>query len=277
LIDNPSYQDFATHDDSAYPELWDGCVGAWAPCLGPSGTRLHDHSGGHNWGEFQFSTPANDWQVGSGQYAINFDGADNNVRIDRNLLENPSQTCTAWVRGATFPNAYNTVICKNEDNNRYWAILIKSNGKLAYYVHANAPVFVDGSGAFTLLTEKWYFVAMSYSASAGLSGYVDGRLDGTAAANGDPTTGSSFVNIGSHYQALVGGNSGRFFNGLIDDVKVYRRILRPSEIFELYRLGRGGIYAPRRRRPVSIFFGPSFNAAWARGSNVILQPSVGVA
>ncbi|MGV2337667.1 MAG UNVERIFIED_CONTAM: hypothetical protein LVR18_27485 [Planctomycetaceae bacterium] len=36
----PSLSDYGTHDESAYPELWDGVVGAWAPCLGPTGNIL---------------------------------------------------------------------------------------------------------------------------------------------------------------------------------------------------------------------------------------------
>ena len=40
----PSFQDYGTYDESAYPELWDGVVGYWAPCLGPTGTRLFDVS-----------------------------------------------------------------------------------------------------------------------------------------------------------------------------------------------------------------------------------------
>lgn len=265
----PSWQDFGTHDESAFPELWDGVVGAWAPCLGPTGSRLHDMSRNVAWGEVQGATLATDWQISEGQYALNFDGSDNNVRIDRNILENPAQTATAWIRGATFPSAYNTVICKNEDSNRYWTILVKSNGKMAFYVYAGGAISIDGTGTATLTTNRWYFVAMSYSATAGLAGYVDGVIDGTVAANGSPTTGSTFVNIGSHYQAFTGGGSGRFFSGLIDDVKVYNRVLSPNEIRRLYQLGRGGMYQRRRRR--SIYLPQAgFQAAWARQSNVLL-------
>ena len=265
----PSWQDFATHDESIVPELWDGVIGAWAPCLGPTGSRLHDMSRSMAWGEVQGATLSTDWQISEGQYGLNFDGSDNNVRIDRNILENPAQTATAWIRGTTFPGAYNTVICKNEESNRYWTILVKSNGKMAYYVRANTPVFVDGTGASTLATGRWYFVALSYSATAGLTGYVDGVIDGTAAANGSPTTGSTFANIGSHSQALAGGSSGRFFNGLIDDVKVYNRVLSANEIRQLYQLGRGGMYQRRRRRRLYAAQA-GFKAAWAlRRSQII--------
>lgn len=267
----PSWQDFATHDESAFPELWNGVVGAWAPCLGPTGSRLHDMSRKNNWGEVQFATLASDWQVSDGQYALNFDGTDNNVRIDRNVLENPAQTVTAWIRGATFPGAYNTVICKAEAATRYWIMLVKSNGKMAYYVYASNVVSADGTGAFTLSTGRWYFVAMSYSASAGLAGYVDGVLDATAAANGAPTTGSTFANIGSHYQAFLDGSSGRFFNGLIDDVKIYNRVLTQHEIRQVYQLGRGGMYQ-RRRHPSRRYRPepPIFQAALARRQSQII-------
>ncbi len=39
-MSRPSWQDFGTHDESAYPELWDGVVGAWCPSLGQTGLRL---------------------------------------------------------------------------------------------------------------------------------------------------------------------------------------------------------------------------------------------
>jgi hypothetical protein len=229
--------------------------------MGVTGDALRDLSGRNNHGTLINMDPTTDWQISEGQCALNFDGSDNNVRIDRNLLENPAQTATAWIRGTTFPGAYNTVICKNEESNRYWAILVKSNGKMAYYVHANAPVFVDGTGASTLATGRWHFVALSYSATAGLTGYVDGVIDDTAAANGSPTTGSSFANIGSHSQALVGGNSGRFFNGLIDDVKVYNRVLSAHEIQQLYQLGRGGMF---RVKPQTARKTISLPATWLK-------------
>ena len=45
----PSWQDYATYDESAYPNLWDGVVGAWCPFLGPTGNRQHDLSWSRVW------------------------------------------------------------------------------------------------------------------------------------------------------------------------------------------------------------------------------------
>jgi hypothetical protein len=62
---------------------------------------------------------------------------------------------------------------------------------------------------------------------------------------------------------------------MIDDVMIYNRALSFSEV-KLLALSRGIAYAPRRRRKA--YFGQQFNAAWARGSNQFIQPSlIGVA
>ena len=74
-----SWQDYGTHDESAYPELWSGCVGAWAPCLGPTGTRLHDLSRYRNWGTLTNMDAATDWVVSGGRYALDFDGSNDYV------------------------------------------------------------------------------------------------------------------------------------------------------------------------------------------------------
>ena len=68
---------FAPRDGQPlYPELWRGCVGAWAPCLGPTGLTLRDWSGRSNHGDLTNMTPASDWVTNGGMYALDFDGTD---------------------------------------------------------------------------------------------------------------------------------------------------------------------------------------------------------
>jgi hypothetical protein len=246
-----SFQDYGTYDESAHPDLWDGVVGYWSPCLGPTGTRLHDVSRFGNWGTLTNMDAATDWAIDGGQYALDFDGSNDTVRVESaSPLERPFLTVAAWINPAAFPNAYNTVICKNEAINRYCTILAKSNGKMAYYVYASNAVFIDGSGSTTLSVHTWYFVAMSYSEATGLRTYVNTTSQGTAAANGAQTTGSTFIQIGSHDQALAGGTSGRYFSGKIDNVCCWNRILTDAELRRVYELGRGGMLERRRRRRV---------------------------
>ena len=214
-----------------------GIVGCWSPSLGASGFLLRDVGRRNNHGTLQGMTSP-EWQPRPFGLGVNFDGTDNNVRLP-NVLENPEQTVIAWINPRSFPNAYNTVICKNEASNRYWTMLVKSNGKMAYYVYTISGVFVDGTGVFTLAANSSYCVALSYSASRGLTGYVNGQIDGTASGDFAPTTGSTFANIGSHSEALAGGGSGRFFDGIISEVGIWSRVLESAEIAELYRRGNG--------------------------------------
>ena len=74
----PTWENFATHDESIVPELWDGVIGAWAPCLGPTGSRLHDMSRRGNWGTLTNMTSTSAWGVYQGQYALDFTNRGNN-------------------------------------------------------------------------------------------------------------------------------------------------------------------------------------------------------
>lgn len=201
-----------------------------------TGTAWNDISGNRNNGTLTNGPTFNSSNGGS----IVFDGVDDTVRINSaSPLEQVSTTSMAWVYAKSFPNAYNTVICKDEANNRYNTILVKSNNKMAFYIYCNNSVNIDGTGIATLSTNTWYFVAMSYSPTDGLKGYVNGILDGTAAANGNPVTGSTFIQIGSHHQALSGGASGRYWNGYISNTVVYNRVLTQAEILQNYNALKG--------------------------------------
>jgi len=264
LIDNPSYQYFATHDESAYPELWDGCVGAWAPCLGTSGLRLHDNSGRQNWGTLTNMDAASDWVVDGGRYALNFDGSNNRVITllggsavgGRNAL-----TMGFWGkrRASLSPVSFGCDV----SGVGYINIVANVDGNLYFQAVPNFPAV-----ASNLTT--WAHYAMRLTPSK-IEGFIDGIkvVDGTGPAV-VPTVNSTFA-IG-----FYGFSGAQFSNGLIDDAFVTTKAVSDDEMFTLYRIGRGGMYKPRRRRRI-YSLGPTFNAAWARDSNVILQPSVGVA
>jgi len=58
-----TYQNgFAPRDgEPLFPELWDGCVGAWNPGLGPSGLTLRDWSPYKNHGTLTNMDAGTDW------------------------------------------------------------------------------------------------------------------------------------------------------------------------------------------------------------------------
>lgn len=93
--------------------------------------------------------------------------------------------------------------------------------------------FVGGSettvtGTQEISTGQWMHLAVTRDAVSGaVKLYVNGALDGAA------TAGLAVLNANARIH--IGGNTldGRYFNGLIDDVRFYSRVLTPAEIATL--------------------------------------------
>lgn len=135
--------------------------------------------------------------------------------IDCGTGMNPTAiTLSAWVNGTTFPSSYISVLSRDV-NGSYDSLLVKSNGKLACYLVASADVHYDGTGSHTLSTGQWYYLVMTYNSTSGLIGYVNAASDGTGAANGSLNTSTARTDIGQDPN-----NTGRFWNGVIDEARV---------------------------------------------------------
>ena len=165
----PSWQHYGTYDESAYPELWGGVVGYWAPCLGPSGTRLHDVSRFNNWGTLTNMDAATDWVVDGGQYALDFDGS--NDYVDARQTLTGAFTISMWANRRT----------AGTDNLRIlWGNLADADT----YAAAIAPTTVitqsDNNGSlktfsgFSFSNSVWFHVVVSRDPANGVRVWKDG-------------------------------------------------------------------------------------------------------
>lgn len=87
-----------------YPGLWRGCVGAWAPCLGPTGLTLRDWSGKSNHGVLTSLDAGSCWGSVSGRNAItgnNSSGYVNCGNITKWNVGAGAYTLHVWVSGGT--------------------------------------------------------------------------------------------------------------------------------------------------------------------------------
>lgn len=93
----------------------------------------------------------------------------------------------------------------------------------------------DGSdrvgGATVVSMGMWHMVSI-VSDGTNLTVYLDGVSDGTAVTGANLPTNAG-VGIGGHTYGP------EYFNGVIDDVRVYNRALSPTEIRQLYNAGNG--------------------------------------
>lgn len=83
----------------------------------------------------------------------------------------------------------------------------------------------------SLSTGAWYFFAVTYNGS-NLTAYLNGVVDITGGPI--PSNANDYVRIGIFSESQSGSNK-RAWNGSIDDVHFYNRVLPPQEIDTLYK------------------------------------------
>ncbi len=137
------------------------------------------------------------------------------IGITTSVINPTAITLSAWINATSFPQSYQCVLGRNTSNSSYSVLLIKSTGKLAPLSMATGAVGYDGSGSNTLSSGTTYLVAMTYSSSTGMIGYVNGAQDGTSAANGNLNTTNTSSAIARDL-----GNAGRLWNGMIDEARI---------------------------------------------------------
>lgn len=162
---------------------------------------------------------------------LNFDGVNDYLERNTSLtLSSYPYTMSAWVKASTgVPNSGIIWIGDKDTDDRYSSISIISE-QFALLARFDDPpdilsssVSVDGG---------WHHVVAVFTSSSMREIYVDGVSRAT------DTTSWSYpnidrVSIGAFRDTTPDG----YIVGVIDDVRVYNRVLSASEILELYKFG----------------------------------------
>jgi hypothetical protein len=216
-----------------YPSLWDGCVGAWAPSLGATGLTLRDESVYGNHGTLTNMDAASDWVVSGGKGALDFDGTDDRVTTTLKIGSWNAISYVIWVR-PRITGQFQALVTN-------W----NSDGEVFELFISNASDFVGSSFpfgvSFAATDNIWQHVALTRGSDTRL--YVNGILQGTI-ANQSPISSIQNLTFGDR---PTGGSYP--LNGQMDDIRVYDRVLTPSEIRTL-ATRRGIAYESRRRLAV---------------------------
>src|SRR3989344_1328183 len=156
-------------------------------------------------------------------------------------------------------------IYKGGGNNRI-AFSLDSDSDQMRYIATSAQAYTDTA---TLNNGQWYLITMTYDGST-IRRYRDGNLiNETTASLQDGSL--SGVTLGRPYDVV----NNYFYNGKLDETRVYNRALSPGEVAQLYNFAPGpyAYYSFDEGSGSQVFdkSGNGFTANWS-GSNTHWAP-----
>lgn len=200
-----------------------GPVGHWALNEGSGGTTVD--STPHGVTGTLVNGPT--WTAGHQGNALELDGTD-----DRLDLGNPSHlrltgamTLSAWVWIDSFLGNGRIVNKQGGSTNRGWSLNVESGGFASFQVASSASALVLVNGT-ALPAGQWVHLAGTYEPGVALRLYVNGVL------NASLTTGVPGSQRDSTLNVAVGDRpgGGTPFNGKVDEVRIYDRVLSAAEL-----------------------------------------------
>ncbi|MBD3182367.1 hypothetical protein GF312_08750 [Candidatus Poribacteria bacterium] len=209
----------------AFSDIQEGLAGYWKFDEIDGDTAV-DSSGNDNDGIIEGDPQ---WVPGKIDGALEFDGDDLvNCGNGDSLQIQDEITIAFWFQVDAFINTWEAFLAKGDDS--YRTSRGGGNGN-ATHMGISGTTVGGGNGWFnglTVVTDgTWHHMTAVYDGEEGRI-YIDGELDITS-----PGTGK--VNISGH-DLYIGENSqqrNRYFHGLLDDIRIYNRVLTEDEIIEV--------------------------------------------
>ncbi|MCF7764991.1 MAG: immunoglobulin domain-containing protein [Verrucomicrobia bacterium] len=205
----------------------------------PFNGNANDESGNSNNGTVYNAVLAPDRNgVLSSAYDFNGTSADIVIPDSPSLDIESALTVSAWIKARTFddplPGSQKVVILSKRQNDG-WGPGYESSFVFTGQAEVNWDFHPNGvNGALyapPIVINRWYHYTFTFSGT-NLSIYMDGKLAGTTNITG---------NLGvNDIPVVIGRRAGEgfyksYFDGLIDDVRIYNRALSQREVSALYQ------------------------------------------
>jgi len=192
------------------------------------GSTAADSSGNDNDGSLQ-GDPV--WQPDAGKFAgaLAFDGSGDYVRIDdeSNFDITGQITISAWVNIASVPADWTAIVTKGDSA---WRLSTEYADRRFHFA-VSGSAWLNGQRSVS--ANQWHHIVGVYDGSQ-MHTYIDGELDAAKSWNQGIASNDYPVYIGENAE-----QTGRFWRGLIDDVRIYNYALKEADIIALYKNGAG--------------------------------------
>jgi hypothetical protein len=259
-------------DEVSGLDLWKGDVWGFRTWLEPnfiswwkfdegSGSIAYD-SAGNNDGTVYGAT----WTTGQIDGALSFDGSNDYVDVGTGVMDfsgETSFTATAWIN-AQNTGAHNYIFGTSTTTG--WYARIGASGghdttSLLFKIDDGTDeAYPVETSTINIADNAWHFIAVSISGSE-LKGYIDGDLQFAVPYSNVGNMSDDF-NVG-----LVNASPNAYFNGKIDDVRIYDRALSAEEILQLYQGGLGLKASNPHPADGAINIDPNTVLSWSPGKD----------
>ena len=172
--------------------------------------------------------------------AYNFDGIDDHIvigNVDKLKIEG-DLTISFWMNANSFHGKMGIIVCQADNtdlpNTNVLYKLNFNNTNFLHYWHENdlGVDFIHIFSEYSFNEDQWYHISLTRDKSIKtINLFVNAERYGTGLYQFDPDNGSfSTFGIGEDHGSV---KDDRFFDGILDEVQVYNRVLSLEEIVSL--------------------------------------------
>jgi len=237
----------ASMNTSENSDLTNGLVGLWSfNGADVSGTTAYDRSGNGNNGGISASGPTT--AVGKIGQALDFDGNDDHVNMGdpASAVLDPtgSFSLSAWVKTTQTKGAadYAAIVGKGflVAANGYGLFLDGDNSSKPAFQARTGATIVSARSSVSINDGAWHHLVGVRDHAGNITQlYVDGVLAGSGSGALTSYASTYYFGVGSRYNGSLWETF--FFDGSVDEVRMYNRTLSATEIWNLYQAGGGAI------------------------------------
>ena len=187
-----------------------------------SGSTVADSSGNNNTGTW--NGIGDRWTIGKFGKAGVFNGSDDKLAVTSHSSLNPSQvTVCAWAKreGAGGGESYQYIAAKHTYDSKGYALILQNENTTVKWRATTSGVGNGNDLTADVTTTNWNYYCDSHDGTTSRL-YVNGQLVGSANNTYTPPTTETF-NIGAD-------DTNGYFDGLIDDVRIYDYARTPAQI-----------------------------------------------
>jgi hypothetical protein len=228
-------------NEARYKNSWDGRRFAICPSIqNASGTRVLNLVGGPN-GTLNNTNTATAWARSAGRQCLLLDGTDDEASfVNNSSLQITGSITIAFWANITNNGGVSTLVSKSTGTDGEFELFADFRSGLTSIawrpgVSTNLTSFFSG---FTGAWHHFAFTCDGAASGATVTCYRNGISAGTITTNLGRATSSYALTIGRR------PNASNPASMMFDDAIVLDRVMNASGIMGLYRLGRGGSYAP---------------------------------